>query len=85
MRNALHWLQGCIGLKLVLRTVANPFTMKPRSSWVYEDSGSKGRSTNSAVERSALGSSEDPFSFKTGLGEIRGLRTNPVGFLAVSE
>ncbi|KAJ8635930.1 hypothetical protein MRB53_010197 [Persea americana] len=38
---------------------------------VVEDTGSKGRFTNSAAERSALGSSEDPFSFKTGLGEIR--------------
>ncbi|KAJ8635945.1 hypothetical protein MRB53_010212 [Persea americana] len=31
--------------------------------WVYEENGSKGRFTNSAAERSALGSSEDPFSF----------------------
>ncbi|KAJ8635884.1 hypothetical protein MRB53_010151 [Persea americana] len=45
--------------------------MKPSSRWVYEDTGSKGRFTNSAAERSALGCSEDPFSFKTGLGEIR--------------
>ncbi|KAJ8635877.1 hypothetical protein MRB53_010144 [Persea americana] len=45
--------------------------MKPSSRWVYEDTGSKGRFTNSAAERSPLGCSEDPFSFKTGLGEIR--------------
>ncbi|KAJ8635899.1 hypothetical protein MRB53_010166 [Persea americana] len=45
--------------------------MKPGSRCVYEDTGSKGRFTNSAAERSALGCSEDPFSFKTGLGEIR--------------
>ena len=25
VRNALHWHQGCLGLKLVLRTVRNPF------------------------------------------------------------
>ncbi|KAJ8635957.1 hypothetical protein MRB53_010224 [Persea americana] len=38
--------------------------MKPRSRWVDEENGSKGRFTNSAAERSALGSSEDPFSFQ---------------------
>ncbi|KAJ8635933.1 hypothetical protein MRB53_010200 [Persea americana] len=62
---------GCLGLKLVLRTVLIHFTMKPCSRRLCEDTGSKGRFTNSAAERSALGSSEDLFSFKTTLGEIR--------------
>ncbi|XXG53483.1 hypothetical protein AAC387_Pa03g1567 [Persea americana] len=62
---------GCLGQKLALRTVPNLFTMKPRSRWVYDDTGSKGRFTNCAAERSALGSSENPFSFKMGFGEIR--------------
>ena len=53
--------------------------MKPRSRWVYEDPGSKGHFTNSAAERSALGSSEDPFSFKTGLGESRAQELIPWG------
>ncbi|KAJ8635958.1 hypothetical protein MRB53_010227 [Persea americana] len=44
--------------------------MKPHSRWVDEENGSKGRFTNSAAERSALGSSEErlawaSMSFKT--------------------
>ena len=71
MRNALHWLQGCLGLKVVLRTVPNPFYNETGSRWVYEDTGSKGPFTKSAAERSSLVSSENPFSLKAGFREIR--------------
>ena len=71
MRNALHGLQGCSGLKLVLRTVPNLFDYVSTFWWVYENTGSKGRFTNSAAGRSSPGSSKNPSSFKTGFVEIR--------------
>ena len=45
-------------------------TMKPGFRWVYENTGCKGRFTNYAAERSSLGGSENPSSFKSGFGEI---------------
>lgn len=48
------------------------FTTKPRSRWVYENTGSKRRYTDSAAERGALENSENLFSFKMGFEEIRG-------------
>ena len=46
---------------------------------MYEDTGSKGRFTKSAAERRALGSSSNPFSLKTGFGEIRARDLIPWG------
>ena len=59
--------------------------MQPRSRWVYENTGSKGCFTKSAAESRALWSSLNLFSFRTGFGEIFGLRTVAVGFWAVSK
>ena len=55
------------------------FTTKPRSRWVYETTGSKGRFTKSAAQGRALGSSLNPFSFKTGFGRIRARELVPWG------
>ncbi|XXG47448.1 hypothetical protein AAC387_Pa02g2094 [Persea americana] len=73
VRNAFDGDWGCLGVKLMLWTVPNLFfTMKPRSRWIYENTGSKRRFTDSAAERGALRNSENLFSFKMGFEEIRG-------------
>ena len=72
LRDVWVW-NSCLGQFLIY------FTMKPRSRWVYETTGAKGRFTKYAAERRVLGSSLNPFLFKTGFGEIWAWELIPLG------